>query len=154
MLLVDADLRRPSICKVLGIASPAGLTTVLAGKVSPESVILPSPQLPNLFLLPSGPIPPCPSELLSSARMKRLLAQWREMFDHIIIDSPPVLAVTDAVRLSVEADAVLLVIRSSQTSKAALRRATVLLAQVKASVLGVVVNAHDAKSPDYYYSYD
>src|SRR6266403_4700157 len=153
VLLVDADLRRPSICKILGIASPAGLTTVLAGKASLESVILPSPQLPNLFLLPSGPIPPCPSELLSSARMKRLLAQWREMFDHIIIDSPPVLAVTDAVRLSVEADAVLLVIRSSQTSKAALRRASVLLAQAKANLLGVIVNGYDGRSSDQYYDY-
>jgi len=153
VLLVDADLRRPSICKILGIASPAGLTTVLAGKASPESVILPSPQLPNLFLLPSGPIPPCPSELLSSARMKRLLAQWREMFDHIIIDSPPVLAVTDAVRLSVEADAVLLVIRSAQTSKAELRRSIALLAQANAKVLGVVFNGFDPRSPDHYYSY-
>jgi succinoglycan biosynthesis transport protein ExoP len=116
-------------------------------------VILPSPQLPNLFVLPSGPKPPCPSELLTSARMKHLLAQWREMFDHVIIDSPPVLAVTDAVRLSVEADAVLLVIRSAQTSKAALRQASILLAQVKARILGVVVNALDSTSPDHYYYY-
>jgi polysaccharide biosynthesis transport protein len=153
VLLVDADLRRPSISKVLGIASGAGLTTVLAGNALPESVILPSPQLPNLFLLPSGPIPPCPSELLSSGHMKRLLVQWREMFDHVIIDSMPILAFTDAVRLSVEADAVLLVIRSSQTSKAALRRASVLLAQVKANVLGVIVNAVDLRSSDRYYGY-
>ncbi len=153
VLLVDADLRRPSVSKILGIASCAGLTTVLAGNALLESVILPSPQLPNLFLLPSGPIPPCPSELLSSGHMKRLLVQWREMFDHVIIDSLPVLAFTDAVRLSVEADAVLLVIRSSKTSKAALRRASVLLAQVKANVLGVVVNALDLKSSDRYYGY-
>jgi Mrp family chromosome partitioning ATPase len=87
--------------------------------------------------------------------MKHLLAQWRHMFDHIIIDTAPILAVTDAVRLSVEADAVLLVIRSSQTTKAALRRASVLLAQVKAHVLGIVVNALDLRSPDhsdYYYA--
>ena len=154
VLLVDADLRRPSISKVLGIApGAAGLTTVLAGYAFQESVILPSPQLPNLFLLTSGPTPPCPSELLSSAHMKHLLAQWREMFDHVIIDSSPVLAVTDAVRLSVEADAVLLVIRSSQTSKAGLRRASAMLAQVKANVLGVVVNALDFRSPDQYYGY-
>jgi succinoglycan biosynthesis transport protein ExoP len=153
VLLVDADLRRPSISKRLGIASRAGLTTVLAGNTPPESVILPSPQLPNLFLMPSGPIPPCPSELLSSAHMKRLLVEWREMFDHVIIDSLPVLAFTDAVRLSVEADAVLLVIRSSHTSKGALRRASALLAQVKANVLGLVVNAFDLRSGDQYYYY-
>jgi succinoglycan biosynthesis transport protein ExoP len=155
VLLVDADLRRPSISKNLGIAPAAGLTTVLAGYAPPESVILPSPELPNLFVLPSGPISPCPSELLSSVRMGQLLARWREMFDHVIIDSPPILAVSDAVRLSVEADAVLLVIRSAQTSKAALRRASMVLEQVKARTLGIVVNAIDSTSSDqsyYYYS--
>jgi len=153
VLLVDADLRRPSISKSLGIDSGAGLSTVLAGNVLPESVILPSPQLPNLFLLPAGPISPRPSELLNSARMKHLLAQWREMFDHVIIDSSPILAVTDTVRLSVEVDAVILVVRSAQTSKAALRRAVMLLAQVNAKLLGVVFNAFDSTSPEHYYSY-
>jgi polysaccharide biosynthesis transport protein len=153
VLLVDADLRHPSICKTLGINSRAGLTTILAGYQTPESVILPSPRLPNLFVLPSGPTSPCPSELLSSEHMKKLLVQWRGMFDHIIIDSPPVLAVTDAVRLSIEADAVLMVIRSSRTSKAALRRASIVLAQVKANVLGIVINGLDLKSADRHYYY-
>jgi Mrp family chromosome partitioning ATPase len=85
--------------------------------------------------------------------MKQLLAQWRGMFDHVIIDSPPVLAVTDAVRLSAEVDAVILVIRSAQTSKAALRRSVALLEQVNAKLLGVVFNAFDRTSPDHYYSY-
>jgi polysaccharide biosynthesis transport protein len=155
VLLVDADLRRPSISKTLGIAAGKGLTTVLAGNASSESVILPSPQLPNLFVMPAGPVTPCPSELLSSEKMKNLLTEWRKMFDHVIIDSSPVLACTDAVRLSVEVDAVLLVVRSAQTSKAALRRASGLLAQVKAHVLGVVVNGIDLSSSDhdrYYYS--
>jgi succinoglycan biosynthesis transport protein ExoP len=153
VLLVDADLRHPSICKTLGINSRAGLTTILAGYQTPESVILPSPRLPNLFVLPSGPTSPCPSELLSSEHMKKLLVQWRGMFDHVIIDSPPVLAVTDAVRLSIEADAVLMVIRSSRTSKAALRRASIVLAQVKANVLGIVINGLDLKSADRHYYY-
>ena len=153
VLLVDADLRRPSISKDLGIDSGAGLSAALAGDVLPESVILPSPQLPNLFLLPAGRIPPRPSEILNSVRMKHLLTQWREMFDHVIIDSPPVLAVTDAVRLSAEVDAVILVIRSAQTSKAALRRSIALLAQANAKLLGVVFNGFDPRSPDHYYSY-
>jgi capsular exopolysaccharide synthesis family protein len=153
VLLVDADLRHPSICKTLGINSRAGLTTILAGYQTPESVILPSPRLQNLFVLPAGPTSPCPSELLSSEHMKRLLVQWRGMFDHVIIDSPPVLAVTDAVRLSIEADAVLMVIRSSQTSKAALRRASIVLAQVKANVLGIVINGLDLNSADRHYYY-
>jgi len=153
VLLVDADLRRPSICKLLGIVSTNGLSSILAGFGTSESVILPSAQLPNLFVLPAGPVSPRPSEMLCSDHMKRLLLQWREMFDHVIIDSPPILAVTDAVRLSIEADAVLLVVRSSQTSKAALRRASVMLSQVKARMLGTVVNALDLKSPDRYYYY-
>ncbi len=153
VLLVDGDLRRPSISKSLGIDSGAGLSAVLAIDVLPESVILPSPHLPNLFLLPAGPIPPRPSEILNSGRMKRLLTQWRETFDHVIIDSSPVLAVTDAVRLSAEADAVILVIRSGHTSKAALRRSIALLAQVNAKLLGFVFNGFDPRSPDHYYSY-
>jgi polysaccharide biosynthesis transport protein len=153
VLLVDADLRHPSVCKTLGINSRAGLTNILAGYRTPESVILPSPRLPNLFVLPPGPTSPCPSELLSSDHMKRLLTQWREMFDHVIIDSPPILAVTDSVRLSIEADAVLMVIRSSQTSKAALRRASIVLAQVKANVLGIVMNGLDLNSADRHYYY-
>ena len=153
VLLVDADLRRPAICKALGIQSSEGLTTVLAGYRTSESLILPSPHLPNLFVLPAGLVSPRPSEMLSSEHMKRLLTQWRQMFDHVIIDSPPVLAVTDAVRLSVEADAVLMVVRSSQTTKAALRRASIMLGQVKARMLGVVVNALDLRSADRYYYY-
>jgi polysaccharide biosynthesis transport protein len=153
VLLVDADLRHPSVCKNLGINGRAGLTTVLAGYRSADSVMVPSPRLPNLFVLPPGPMSPSPSELLSSAKMKHLLAEWREMFDHVIVDSPPVLAVTDAVRLSIEADAVLMVVRSSKTSKAALRRASIVLAQVKANVLGIVMNGLDLNSADRHYYY-
>lgn len=153
VLLVDADLRRPSILKTLAMRSGVGLTTLLAGNALSESVIVPSPQLPNLFVLPSGPMSPHPSELLGSERMEHLLACWREMFDHVIIDSAPVLAVTDSVRLSVKADAVLLVVRSSHTRKAALRRASILLAQVKANTLGIVFNGVNLKSPDHYYYY-
>lgn len=153
VLLVDGDLRHPSVCNCLGINASEGLSTVLAGYRTPESVILPSPRLPNLFVLPAGPASPCPSELINSEQMKRFLAQWRGMFDHIVIDSPPILAVTDAVRLSIEADAVLLVVRSSQTTKAALRRASNVLAQVKARVLETVVNGLDLKSPERHYYY-
>ncbi len=85
--------------------------------------------------------------------MRQLIAEWRGLFDHVIIDSPPILAVTDAVRLSTEADAVLMVIRSSQTTKAALRRACVVLAQVKANVLGIVINGLDLNSADRHYYY-
>ena len=154
VLLVDADLRCPSISKTLGINARAGLSTILAGDAPPESLICPSPQLPNLFVLPSGPVPPRPSELINSTRMKALLAQWRTMFDHVIIDTAPILAVSEVTRLSVETDAVILVIRSGRTGKAALRRSVELLARVKAKLLGVVFNGFDSTSMDHYhYSY-
>jgi len=105
--------------------------------------------------LPAGPTPPQPAELLSSDLMKEFIKTWRGQFEHIVIDTPPALSVTDAVALSVEADSVILVIRSGTTSKEALRRARDLLLRVNAKVTGVVVNAADLRAPDlhhYYYS--
>lgn len=85
--------------------------------------------------------------------MRQLLAEWRKEFDYIFIDSPPVLSVTDPVILSVEMDAVLLVIRSNQTKKAALRRAREILRHVNAPMLGIIVNGMDVSSSNYYYYY-
>jgi capsular exopolysaccharide synthesis family protein len=155
VLLVDADLRRPAIHDSLGIRADGGLSTLLAGQSKPEQVIVSSPQLPNLHVLPAGPPPPQPAELLSSDLMKQHLAEWRKQFDHIVIDTPPALSVTDAVALSIVADSVVLVIRSGFTSREALRRARDLLLRVNAKVTGVVVNAVDLRAPDlhhYYYS--
>jgi capsular exopolysaccharide synthesis family protein len=153
VLLVDADLRRPSIHKVFNIKPRVGLSTILTGSSRQESTISQVPQLPNLFLLPAGPPPPHPAELLGSNVMKSLIAQWREEFDHVIFDTPPALSVTDSILLSVDMDAVVLVIRSGNTTKAALRRTRELLAQVNARVLGLVVNAVDVDSSDYYHYY-
>lgn len=155
VLLVDADLRRPSVHESLGIATDAGLSTLLAGQSRAEDVIVRSPQLPSLHVLPAGPPPPQPAELLSSELMEQLLDGWRQQFDHVVIDTPPALSVTDAVALSVMADSVVLVIRSGSTRREALRRARDLLLRVNAKVTGVVVNAVDLRAPDlhhYYYS--
>jgi capsular exopolysaccharide synthesis family protein len=138
----------------VGIASHAGISTVLTGRDDLESAIVPHPQVENVFVLPSGTVPTRPSELLGSQQMRDLLRLCREKFNHIIIDSPPVLSVTDAVILSTEADAVMLVLRSGRTSKHALRRARELLSYVGAPPIGLILNAVDLKSPDsYYYSY-
>ena len=110
--------------------------------------------LPNLFVLPAGKPPPNPAELLASSNMRDLLADLREKYDHIVIDTPPSLSVTDAVVLSPRADAVVLVIRSGQTTKQALRRSRDILTQVNAKVVGVLLNAVDLSSPDYYYYYE
>jgi polysaccharide biosynthesis transport protein len=153
VLIVDGDMRRPNIHRTFGVSSTAGLSTLLAGSDTFEKVAVVSPILPNLTILPAGPTPPQPSEMLGSPMMAQLVAQWAQDFDHVIIDSPPVLSVTDAVLLSSLADAVILVIRSGQTTKEALRRSRNLLAQVNARVLGIVMNAVDLRSPDGYYYY-
>jgi len=154
VLLVDADLRRPSIHKTLGMAPSAGLSNVLTANTELESAIVRSTILPDLFLLPAGTPPPNPAELLASTNMKNVLSQLRDQYDHIVIDTPPTLSVTDAVVTSTAADQVVLVIRSGQTTKQALRRARDLLLSVNARVCGVLMNAVDLSSPDYYYYYE
>jgi len=154
VLLIDADLRRPSIHKTLGMAPHIGLSNVLTGSTTIELAITHTSILPNLDVLTAGTPPPNPAELLASANMRDLLAQLREQYDHLVIDTPPSLSVTDGVVLSPRADAVVLVIRSGQTTKQALRRARDILAQVNAKVVGVLLNAVDLRSPDYYYYYE
>ena len=154
VLLVDADLRRPSIHKTLGTGPRTGLSNVLTGSASLQQAIVRSPILPSLYILPAGTPPPNPAELLASSNMKDVLAELREEYDHIVVDSPPTLSVTDAVVMSTRADAVVLVIRCGQTTKQALRRSRDLLMQVNARVCGVLLNAVDLDSPDYYYYYE
>ncbi len=154
VLLVDADLRRPSVHKTLGMGPRSGLSNVLTGSATLEQTIARSPILPNLSILAAGTPPPNPAELLASANMKDMLDDLRGQYDHVVIDTPPTLSVTDAVVLSPRVDSVVLVIRSGQTTKQALRRARDILMQVSARVTGVLLNAVDLSSPDYYYYYE
>jgi capsular exopolysaccharide synthesis family protein len=154
VLLVDADLRRPSIHKTLGMGPRSGLSNVLTGSATVQQTVTTSPIQPNLFVMPAGTPPPNPAELLASSNMRDLIAELRQQYDHIVIDTPPTLSVTDAVVLSPRADATILVIRSGQTTKQALRRARDILMQVNAHVAGVLLNAVDLNSPDYYYYYE
>ena len=153
VLLVDADLRRPGVHRAFGFDRKGGLSTVLTGSTPIESVLRTYPEVPNLSIMPAGPPPPHPAELLDASKMRSLIAQWRKEYDHVIIDTPPALSVTDPVLLSVEADSIILVIRSGKTTKDALRRAGELLWQVNAKVMGIVVNGIDLGSPDHYYYY-
>jgi len=154
VLLIDADLRRPSIHKTLGMGPRSGLSNVLTGSATLEQAITRSAILPNLSVLPAGTPPPNPAELLASTNMRDVLEELREQYDHIVVDTPPTLSVTDAVVLSPRADAIVLVIRSGQTTKQALRRSRDVLLQVNAKVSGVLLNAVDLSSPDYYYYYE
>jgi len=154
-LLVDADLRKPGINRALSLVDGkhAGLSSYLAGVSSLDLITVPHPAITNLAAIPTGPIPPNPADLLSSRRLTELIAELRTRYKFVVIDSPPIMAATDAVILSVLVDGVLLVVRSGETPKEAFTRTRDLLAGVKCRMLGVVLNAVDASSPDYYYSY-
>jgi len=154
-VIVDADLRKPGIGRLLNLASGnyAGLSSYLAGVSSLDLVSVPHPAIPNLVAIPTGPLPPNPADLLSSQRLVEAIAELRTKFKFIVIDSPPIMAATDAVIVSVHTDGVLLVVRSGTTPKEAFTRTRDLLNSVKCRVLGVVLNAVDSGAPDYYYSY-
>jgi polysaccharide biosynthesis transport protein len=154
-ILLDADMRKPGIGKLLGLQNgrQTGLSTYLAGVAPIEQCIHPSPLGPGLTVLPAGPIPPSPADLLSSQRLVDGIAALRRDYKFIVVDSPPIMLATDAVILSSWADGVLLVVRSGATPKGAFTRTRDLLAGVKCRVLGVILNAVDTGAPDYYYSY-
>ena len=154
-VLVDADLRKPGVGRLLNLTGGkyAGLSSYLAGVSSLELVTVPHPAIPNLAAIPTGPLPPNPADLLSSHKLSEAIAELRTKYKFIVIDSPPVMAATDAVILSVQTDGVLLVVRSGETPKEAFTRTRDLLTSVKCRLLGVVLNAVDSSAPDYYYSY-
>lgn len=154
-VIVDADLRKPGIGRLLNLVDGkyAGLSSYLAGVSSLDLVCVPHPTIPNLVAIPTGPLPPNPADLLSSYKLADGIAELRTKFKFIVIDSPPVMAATDAVILSVQTDGVLLVVRSGETPKAAFTRTRDLLSSVKCRILGVILNAVDSSAPDYYYSY-
>ena len=154
-LLMDSDLRKPGVRRALNltIGKEVGLSSYLAGVSTLDEVLYPHPTISNLEALTTGPVPPSPADLLSSHRMREAIAELRLRFKFIVIDSPPVMAATDAVILSALTDGVLLVVRSGETPKEAFSRTRDLLTAVKSRLLGVVLNAVDSSAPDYYYSY-
>ncbi|HXW57269.1 MAG TPA: polysaccharide biosynthesis tyrosine autokinase [Candidatus Cybelea sp.] len=154
-LLIDSDLRKPGLRQALdlGITNERGLSSYLAGVCSLEDVTVPHPLIKNLAALVTGPVPPSPADLLSSHRMREAVTELRHRFKFIVIDSPPIMAATDAVILSALTDGVLLVVRSGATPKEAFTRTRDLLCAVKCRMLGVVLNAVNPSAPDYYYSY-
>jgi polysaccharide biosynthesis transport protein len=154
-VLVDADLRKPGVGRLLNLGSGkyAGLSSYLAGVSTLDLVTVPHPAIPNLAAIPTGPLPPNPADLLSSHKLADAIVELRSKYKFVVIDSPPIMAATDAVILSVQADGVLLVVRSGETPKEAFTRTCDLLTSVKSRMLGVVLNAVDASAPDYYYSY-
>jgi polysaccharide biosynthesis transport protein len=154
-LLMDSDLRKPGVRRALNltVGKEGGLSSYLAGVSSLDEVTIPHPAISNLTALTTGPVPPSPADLLSSHRMRDAVMELRRRFKFIVIDSPPIMAATDAVILSALTDGVLLVVRSGSTPKEAFTRSRDLLSAVKCRLLGVILNAVDSSAPDYYYSY-
>jgi len=155
VLLVDTDLRRPSVHRAMRLSSIKGLGTILRKPAALDEVVVACPDVPNLFVLPAGPINLSEDTELLVSSFKDLVDRWRIQFDHIIIDTPPVLAMTDAVRMSVEADSVILVVRAGQVAKKEFLRAQDLLLKVNARLTGFVLNGEDLNSPRFrnYYGY-
>ena len=153
-LLIDADLRRPVLHKLFNIDRKIGLSNLLVGKAGLEEVAKRSP-IDNLYVIPCGTLPPNPSELLASKHMHDALEMFKEKFEMILFDTPPVIAVTDAPVLATVVDGIVLIVDSGHTNRDALLRAVELLQHVKASILGVLLNNIQVTNMygSYYYYY-
>ena len=150
VLLIDADLRRPNVHHRFGLNGKLGLSTVLSGQTTLEESVQSVAEVPGLDILASGPVPPFPTEMLSSQTMVDLLKYAGEQYTYVLLDSPPILSVTDGVLLSRQVDAVILVVRHGKSSKHIVRRGRDLLVRSGAPMAGIVLNAVDLNAPEYY----
>ena len=152
ILLLDADLRKPSVHYGFKVSNIEGLTSVLTKKITLADAIIKT-YVPNLSILTSGPIPPNPAELLDSKAMGKVMEEIKDMYDYVIIDTPPILAVTDPQIMANKCDGVVFVLASGKTHKDRSIRAKDLLEKAKSQLLGVVVNRMDNKENGYYQAY-
>lgn len=153
VLLVDADMRKPTVYKTFNVNNASGLSTVLSTSTSVLEVAQKT-VIDNLSVLTSGPKPPNPSELLGSARMNQVIEEAKKLYDVVIFDMPPVVAVTDAQIMASKADGTILVVRENVARKESLTKARDLLNMVQARIIGVVYNgAEHSKDSGYYYYY-
>ena len=152
VLLVDADLRHPDLHRILGVPQTPGLSDLLVGGVGVTEVIRPT-RIPRLFVVPAGPVPTNPTELLFSPRFTQALAALGERFAHIVIDSPPMLGVSDSLVLAPRVEGVILVLRHGHAGRDAAQRAVQMLGSVRAHLLGVVLNHANVRNTAAGYQY-
>jgi capsular exopolysaccharide synthesis family protein len=153
VLLLDADLRKPSAHQLLGRESEKGLTNLLVGAASVEDLLQPT-DVPGLMFIAAGPVPPNPAELLASQNMARLLSSAGENFDIVIVDAPPVMGLADAPLLASIAAGTLLVLGAGETRRGLVKAALKRLHFARAQVVGVVLNKFDMRAASYaYHSY-
>jgi capsular exopolysaccharide synthesis family protein len=151
VLLIDADMRKPRVHKVFGFSQEPGLSNVLVGSAKTSEVVR-TTEVPGLWVMPAGPHPPNPAELLGSKRFKDFLASLTQHFDWVMVDTPPVMAVTDASVVAHLATGVLFVVGAEMTSRHAAARALEQLQHARAKFIGGVLNRVDLQHNSYYYS--
>ena len=152
VLLIDGDLRKPTVHYTFRINNLQGLSNILIGDISLEEAVVTS-EVENLDIISCGPIPPNPSELLGSRKMQELIEEAKQSYDMVIIDTPPVLAVTDSQILSNFVDGAILVVRSKATEIEAAQKSIEALQAVNANILGTILNDRDKKEANHYYYY-
>jgi len=153
VLLIDADLRKPTIHKLMEVRNQYGLTSLISKKTALKKAISPTLKTKNLDILPSGPLPHNPSELLGSKMMQDLILELSQKYDWLLFDTPPVLAVTDAQVLGSLCDGMILVLKSHRTEKKELVKAKELLVKANINLIGTIMNGVDAKEFDHDYYY-
>lgn len=153
VLILDCDMRRPACHRSTGVENKPGFVQCLTGRVHLSEAILPVPGVANLSVIPCGPIPPNPAEILSSPMAGELFQRLRDQFEYVLVDSPPLLSVADSRILSTLTDAVVLVVRAYETSYEVVRRARALLYGAGARILGVALNNVDFRRDGYGYDY-
>jgi capsular exopolysaccharide synthesis family protein len=155
VLIIDADMRRPRLHSVFNISNGAGLSTILSSESTESEMlgIIQYDELSKLHLLPSGPVPPNPAELIGSEQMAHFLKTMQGNFTHVVVDSPPIASFTDGVLIASMVDGVILVVHAGKSSRQVIRRSRQLLQDVGAKIFGVVLNNVNLKSHDNYYYY-
>jgi len=155
VLIIDADMRRPRLHSIFNISNADGLSTLLSSELTDAEidVVVKQDEKSKLFLLPSGPIPPNPAELIGSEQMAALLKMLQNRFTHIVVDSPPIASFTDGVLIASMVDGVILVVHAGKSSKQVVRRSRQLLNEIGAKIFGVVLNNVNLNSQDNYYYY-
>jgi capsular exopolysaccharide synthesis family protein len=153
VLVIDGDMRRPSVHAAFGIENKHGLSNVLSSDMTEAEMLnmIQKEKESGLYLMTSGPVPPNPAELIGSEQMRKVIQELSHTFDHILIDTPPIASFTDGVLLASMSDGVILVIHANECSRKVVQRSRQSLTDVGAKVLGVVLNRVNLRSPDYYY---
>lgn len=152
-LLVDADMRRPTVVSTFQISNQKGLTNYLTDSKFDINEIIYRTSVSNLYVMPSGPVPPNPAELINSKKMDALIKLLSKELDLVIYDAPPILSVTDSQILSTKVDGTILVVKDNYSEKAAIKKAVTLLKNVDANIIGTILNNVELKHMDGYYGY-